>query len=112
MAYAPTSNSLNADGGRLSSSKRITITLSHSTYEALVELSAAEARSVSNMVSCSLGASRRASDGHAPAQVLPWGSRAIAAHAYTNRHSFSWYVNSDRWVRLNALGQRYWQSPH
>jgi len=54
MAYAPTSNSLNADGGRISSSKRITITLSHSTYEALVELSAAEARSISNMVSCLL----------------------------------------------------------
>ena len=54
MAYAPASDTPNADGGRLSSSKRITITLSYSTYEALVELSAAEARSVSNMVSCLL----------------------------------------------------------
>ena len=54
MAYAPASDTPDADGGRLSSSKRITITLSLSTYEALVELSAAEARSVSNMVSCLL----------------------------------------------------------
>ena len=54
MAYAPASDTPDADRGRLSSSKRITITLSHSTYEALVELSAAEARSVSNMVSCLL----------------------------------------------------------
>ena len=54
MVYAPTPDTPNAGGGRLSSSKRITITLSDSTYKALVERSAAEARSVSNMVSCLL----------------------------------------------------------
>ena len=54
MGYAPTSDSPDASRDRLSGSKRITITLSHSTYKALVERSAAEARSVSNMVSCLL----------------------------------------------------------
>ena len=54
MVYAPTSDSSNASSDRLSGSKRFTITLSHSTYKALVERSAAEARSVSNMVSCLL----------------------------------------------------------
>lgn len=52
MAYAPASDTPNAGGGRLSGSKRITITLSDSTYKALVERSADEARSISNMVSC------------------------------------------------------------
>ena len=52
MAYAPTSDTPNAGGGRLSGSKRITITLSDSTYKALVERSADEPRSISNMVSC------------------------------------------------------------
>ena len=125
MAYAPTSNSLNADGGRISSSKRITITLSHSTYEALVELVQPKRGRSATWCRASWPGpwqnelSRNRPRGITPskprtctAQVLPWGSRAIAAHACTNRHSFSWYVNRDRWVRLNALGQRYWQSPH
>jgi hypothetical protein len=51
MTYAPTSDTPIADEGRFGSSKRITITLRHSTHKALVELSSVEARSVSNLVS-------------------------------------------------------------
>ena len=51
MAYAPTSDTPNAGEERFSGSKRITITLSHSTHRALVELSSVEGRSVSNLVS-------------------------------------------------------------
>ena len=51
MAYAPTSDTPNADEERFSSSKRITITLRYSTHKTLVELSSVEARSVSNLMS-------------------------------------------------------------
>ena len=51
MAYAPTSDAPNAGEERFSGSKRITVTLSYSTHKALAELSSAEGRSVSNLVS-------------------------------------------------------------
>jgi hypothetical protein len=51
MAYAPTSDTPNAGEERFSGSKRITITLSYPTHKALVGLSSAEGRSVSNLVS-------------------------------------------------------------
>ena len=51
MVCAPTSDSSNPSRDRLSGSKRITIKLSHSTYKAVIELSSAETRSISNMVS-------------------------------------------------------------
>jgi hypothetical protein len=51
MAYAPTSDTPNAGEDRFGGSRRIAVTLGYSTHKALVELSSAEGRSVSNLVS-------------------------------------------------------------
>jgi hypothetical protein len=98
MAYAPTSDTPNAGEDRFGGSRRITVTLGYSTHKALVELSSAEGRSVSNLVSHLLEwaltqrAKREAPSRHhaeQPTANRQWGQRSAAASRHAARRQLA-----------------------